>query len=121
MWRRQRFVVSILVPIILAILFLATFAIKFDELAEHPAALAIYGAGVAVIFVFASVLSYFYIRWRMTANVVSAVRKLLAEGTNRGITGWREMELVNHRLNVKLELVESSYDLRAIEKIVNND
>jgi hypothetical protein len=49
------------------------------------------------------------------------VRKFLAEGSNRTLVGWREMELVNGRLVVKTELFETVMDLRAIYKIVAND
>jgi hypothetical protein len=36
------------------------------------------------------------------------------------LLGWREMELVNNRLFVNTELLQSNLDLRAFEKIVSN-
>ena len=68
-----------------------------------------------------SIPSYFFTRWRITASTLSSVRKLLAEGSNHSILGWRELELVNDRLRFTMELIEGSYDLRAIEKIVGNE
>ena len=47
------------------------------------------------------------------------VRRFLAEGSNRTLLGWRELALVHGRLILKSELVESSLDLRTIEKIVH--
>jgi hypothetical protein len=68
-----------------------------------------------------SVLWFLYIRWRRSANIGSNMRRLLAEGSNRSILGFCDMELVGNRLNVKRPLIDASYDLRAIEKIVGND
>jgi hypothetical protein len=121
MWRQQCFMASILLPIIIAVLSLLTFVATFKWFAGDPLVLAIYGAGMLVLLVVFSVAWYFCIRRQMLANVVSAVRKLLAEGTNRGLLGWRNLELVNNRLIVKMELIDTSYDLRAIEKIVSNE
>jgi hypothetical protein len=121
MWRRQRLVASLMLPIVLAVLFLLVFVISIEQLAGDPFALAIFAAGMFIVLVLASVPWYFYIRWQMMVNVLAAVRKLLAEGTNHGLIGWRELDLVNDRLTFKMELMEGSYDLLAIEKIVGND
>jgi hypothetical protein len=122
MWRRQRFVGSIVGPAIFAVVvFSASFVIANKLFAHDDVALTVYGVVTVVLTVPAAILLYFCIQWNFSRNVESAGRKLLAEGSNRSIIGWREMELVNNRLFVKLELIESSYDLRAIEKIVSDD
>jgi hypothetical protein len=57
----------------------------------------------------------------LRANMNSTVKKLLEEGSNHAAFGWREMEIVDGRLCVTTELVHSVYDLRAVEKIAEND
>jgi len=123
MWRRQRFAMSMLMVFVFLIAVCAVLSLNFrriESIVEGPFGVATL-AGLAVVTVILSVSVFYYMRWRTTASVVSSVRKLLAEGTNRSITGWREMELVNNRLIVKLELIDTSYDLRAIEKIISDD
>src|SRR5262249_18509168 len=78
-------------------------------------------AGLIGALIALSVVWHYFIRWRMIAGLESTVRKLLAEGSNRSVLGWCDMELVGYRLTVKRELIESSYDLRAIQKVVGND
>jgi hypothetical protein len=120
MWRRQRLALSLVLPTVLGCVFLIALMGLFDGENELPA-YAAFLIGLAAVFLFVSVGWFFLIRWWMSANVESTVKKLLAEGTNRSILGWRDMELANNRLFVRLELIDSSYDLRAIEKIVWNE
>lgn len=49
------------------------------------------------------------------------VRKLLNEGDNRNIFGWREMEFADGLLSVKLAHIELRLDMHAIVKIVGNN
>jgi hypothetical protein len=65
--------------------------------------------------------TFFFIRWRMTANSEWIMRKLLAEGSNRTILGWCEVSLTGNRLFVKRELLDGSFELRAIEKVATTD
>src|SRR5687767_8278328 len=64
---------------------------------------------------------YFVVPYWWTRNLMNATRRLLAEGSNRTLTGWRELEIVDHRLIMVTELIRSSVDLRAIDRIVGND
>ena len=121
MWRRQRFICSLLLPLTLTVVIEIVFLVNFNKFADDPLVVALLGMGTLFLCGLIGVPGFFFMRSRMSASVVANVRKLLAEGTNRGIIGWRDLELVNNRLIVKLELVESSYDLRAIEKVVSND
>jgi len=75
------------------------------------------GAVIAI----ASIIWVVVLRWYMNWTLGRNTRKFLAEGSNRVMFGWREMELVDNRLVLKTELVHSSLDLRAIEKIVGNE
>jgi hypothetical protein len=69
----------------------------------------------------ASIAAYFLARWYWKLQFTRALRKLFAEGSNRNLFGWRELELANNRLLLKTELMDSSLDLRAIERIVTTD
>ncbi len=120
MWRRQRLVQSSILPIILGLTFLGALVGLLRDAEDFPL-YPVFLLGLAVVFLLLSAGWVLFIRWQMSANLVSATRRLLAEGTNRSMLGWRHMELANNRLFVKLELIDSSYDLRAIEKIVGNE
>lgn len=120
-WRRQRFVQYLIVPGIIGILSLCVFFSVFEQLARNPAVLVGFAIGTLLLFSIFSISWVIFVRWQAAANVVSMVRKLLAEGSNRTILGWREIALVGNRLLVNSELIQASYDLRAIEKIVGND
>lgn len=120
-WRRQRLMSSAIAPVLVA---LGLGMLFFNALAEqgHNLPVAIV---LIVLFVLLncaiSIPAFFLTRW-MTMNAVTKnTRKLLAEGGNRTMLGWRAMELVDGRLVVKTDLIHSSLDLRAIQKIASDD
>ncbi len=121
MWRRQRIIRASLVPVILAFFSLYIYTIKSRDMDHDPDAQLSLGIALVGINLAVSVPLYFFLSWRILSSVTSGVRKLLAEGSNRALLGWREMELANGRLFVKTELLEISMDMRAIEKIVANE
>jgi hypothetical protein len=120
-WRRQRLLFSLLLPVIFVIAIEMAFLAKIDEFADDPLLLSVAGQGSLLLCALVGVSGFYFMRARMSASVVANVRKLLAEGSNRSITGWREMELTNNRLVVRMELIDTSYDLRAIERIVSDE
>lgn len=127
-WRRQIWTVTIAIPICLFVMFAIFRIMLMDRTRGGPAVefdrfFAIHWfdcVGIAAILP-SSAAWYFYARWSLTRNLERRVRNLLAEGSNHTILGWRELELIRDRLVVKTELMEASYDLRAIEKIVSDD
>jgi hypothetical protein len=122
MWRRQRMIRACVGPFIIAIITFGFYARSYIDFA--PQDLDNYhllGLFLVVLNCALAVPVYLYVQWRMMSALASNVRKQLAEGSNRTVLGWREMELVNNRLFLKTELLESRLDLRAIEKIVTND
>ena len=111
--RRQRWTLTLLVPAFAGVIAWFDYLAWLDSPAHEGVAFWMY----AIVFAFFwFVAIQFLLPWRTAQNV----RKLLAEGSNHSVLGRREMELVNNRLIVKMEWIESSYDLRAIEKIVSN-
>jgi len=126
-WRKQRLVQSLIVPALASVVMW----IFWSGVAQEPpirmmrgrlpvpASDIPYGL-IAVLLVFA-IGSFFFIRWRATANLEWSVRKLLAEGSNRAVLGWCEMSLAGNRVAVKREWMDSSFDLRAVQKIVKTD
>jgi hypothetical protein len=105
--RRQRWIVTLLIPGIVGVMAWS------DYQAKEESVLWMYALAFST---FWCVGIQFLLPWRTAQNV----RKLLAEGSNHSVLGWREIELVNNRLVEKMALIDSSYDLRAIEKIVSN-
>jgi hypothetical protein len=114
-WRRQVWTQMLLVPGILAILLIVVFFLSNRHMEEDWT----FGILAVVLLPFSVVWAVF-MRWRLNAALESNTRKFLAEGSNRVMFGWREMELVNNRLVLKTELIESRLDLRAVEKIVSD-
>lgn len=120
-WRRQRLLAAATLPILMAIPALFTSVCLFDAFRHNRFMLSVFLIGLVLLILFFSIAGFFFTRWRMSASLVTATRKFLAEGSNRSLLGWRDLALVIHRLIVKMELLEASYDLRAIEKIVGDD
>ena len=122
-WRRQVWTQTLLVPAILVVFYLlfhlATVGAveDFEDILQFGC----FDGFLAVFLAAASIAWAFFIRWHMNSSLERNTRRFLAEGSNRVIFGWRELELVNNRLLLKTELIKSSLDLRAIEKIVGND
>ena len=116
-WQRQLWTQSLMVFGILALLFLVM------HLSSMGPVLAFdwFEGVLAVVFAVAAIAWAFFIRWYMDWSLARNTRKFLAEGSNRLLFGWREMELVNGRLVLNTELIQSSLDLRAIEKIVRDE
>ncbi len=121
MLRRQRLIFSLLFPLILCIVGLVTMLANIDLLDEDPIRFFVLSA-VAITFGLPALVGlYFLSRWRWMSNLESMVQKIYAEGNNQIALGWREMEIVGNRLLLKTEWIDSSTDLRVIEKIVGND
>jgi hypothetical protein len=121
MWRRQRLIGSGIAPVLVALgLGIMFFSVLADQAHDLPVAIVL-----IVLFVLLncaiSIPAFFLTRWMMMNGVTKNTRKLLAEGGNRTMLGWREMELVDGRLVVKTDLIHSSLDLRAIQKIAGDD
>jgi hypothetical protein len=114
--RRQLLIYRLLVPAILASVGFLPLMANLDSARNDPAKYLILGLiGAAV-----SVVWFFFSPGYWMGKLERNLRKLNAEGSNRGVLGWREMELVGNRLMLKMELIESNIDLRAIDKIVGN-
>src|SRR5207244_8154648 len=99
-WRRQVWTQSLILPaIFLALLFLMWMG-RHDGLEHFPGEegdaadpfLYCLAAGAAVL----SVIWIFFIRWYLNSSLARNTCKFLAEGSNRVMFGWREMELVNN-------------------------
>lgn len=114
-WRKQRLIQSCVGPTVMVMV--AWVLWQF----EGHVPVANFDPVLIVMFFVVVVGTFFFIRWRVTVNLESAVRKLLTEGSNRTILGWCEMALEGNRLVVKRELMEGSFDLRAIQKIITTD
>lgn len=114
-WRRQVWGQMLIIPGILLLLLLLGYW-NLDPAADHDFFALFFGIPVALLSAGWAV----GIRWYMSYSLERNTRKFLAEGRNRIMFGWREMELVNNRLILKTELVDSSLDLRAVEKIVSD-
>jgi hypothetical protein len=115
-WRKQVWTQMLIVPAILSGLVVLG-ALRQDNRDDGLPFLLITGIPVLVV----SLLWAFGIRWWLHWSLGRNTRKFWAEGSNRALTGWREMELADGRLIIKTELLYASLDLRAIEKIVNTD
>lgn len=115
-FRRQVWVQTLIIPgIFVALLFLAYW--NHEVFIDEEIFLCMIGApafGVAIFFTFA-------MRWYIYWQLGRTTRRFLAEGANRIMLGWRELELRDNRLHLTAELLQSSIDLRAIEKIVGNE
>lgn len=120
-WQWQIRRLTLLLPLImLMIFFIIILAVSAtDEPLDRTAWIGI--LCIAATFLTVSIGWGFFIRWYMYWSLVRNTRKLLAEGSNRILVGWREMTLADGRLIVDTELVTSSLDLRAVQKIVRND
>jgi hypothetical protein len=122
-WRRQVWTRASLAPalfiVLIAMLFVLNrraFAVGDDPV---PVIVSLLGCGVVV---FGLCVGYVLLtRWRLNSALGNSTRKYLAEGSNRTVFGRRELELKDGRLIVTGELFQSSFDLRAIEKIVSNE
>ena len=117
-WRRQRMLLAWIGPVG----FFVMFGVYFSRVDPEILRADLFGSvlfpmlGLAFSFTW-----YYWVRARGLAQITSNVRKLLAEDSNRTLLGWREMELVGHRLIQHSDLIDTSIDLRAIIKIVRNE
>jgi hypothetical protein len=117
--RRQRLLLAAVLPLGMAVVL---FWPLVGELAwEDPEILfvkylfsGIFLAGISSAWILA-------IRWIQNLAMEYNLRRLMAEGSNRTMLGWREMELRDGRLLMNTELIQCSIDLRAIERIVGNE
>lgn len=122
-WRRQVWTQSLLLPVVLVV-FLAlivlsiVLATRDDPGPNLLWVVPLFAFGIPFLVI--SIGWVFFIRWFLNRALGRNTRKFLAEGSNRIMFGWREMELVDGRLFVNTELVQTNLDLRAIEKIVSN-
>jgi hypothetical protein len=115
-WRGQLLRQVLLVPASFGVLFLLAW-LASQPIADGDPTFLIFG----LVLLAASIAWIFFIPWRMKRMQEGVLRKFFAEGSNRSVLGWREMELVENRLVIHTELIHSTIDLRAIEKIVGND
>jgi hypothetical protein len=121
-WRKQVWKQTLMVPATLLALFVLFHLIAGNG-PEHFHAMLRFGwleLTIAIFFLSVSILWAIYVRWFLNWSLGRNTRKFLAEGSNRVMFGWREMELVNGRLILNTELIQSSLDLRASEKIVSH-
>lgn len=112
---------SLLLPGTLAVLLaFATlvFSVTLQEANDPP--LWFSSLCIGVQFLAVSIGWIFFVRWFASRSIVRTARRLLAEGPNRNMVGWREMELVNGRLFVNAQFLQSTLDLRGIHKIVSD-
>ena len=115
-WRRQLWTQTLLMPVVAGVLFLFAFVV-LNPIDDADLFLRFLGIFLLLL----SIGWVFFIRRHLNGSLERNTRKYLSEGSNDSILGWREMELVNNRLIVNLKLIDSSYDLRAIERIVGDD
>jgi hypothetical protein len=120
-WRKQCLIRALLVPSMLAVLFLAALLLRERRPFDDPMPDAVRFFFIAWVLIGLSVASYFFVRRRMMANLVTTVRNLLAEGSNRSVLGWCEMELADNWLVVNRDLIQSRFHLQAVEKIIARD
>jgi hypothetical protein len=121
-WRKQIWVQSLLVPVILAaVLAMVVVTIANGDAGFDPLVLLVMSVCFGTTWLAGSISWVFLIRWSLNRALVRNARKFLAEGSNRTMYGWREMEIVDGRLVLRTELLDMRMDLRAIEKIVSND
>jgi hypothetical protein len=106
----------LMVPGILLVFFLLGYW-NLDPFADDDFFLWFFGIPLVLV----SIVWAVGIRWFLFYSMGRNTRKLLSEGSNRIMLGWRELELVNNRLVLTAELLQSSIDLRAIDKIVGNE
>ncbi len=119
--RRQRLIFSLMIPAILAFVGIFTVLLNLEAIIDDPVPYLILATVFGMVGLPFAIGAYFLSRWNWTSNLERNVRKIYEEGNNRAVLGWREMELVNNRLILKMALIESSMDLRAIDKIVGDD
>jgi hypothetical protein len=119
--RRQRLIYQLLITALLGLVGLLALVASWKVALRNPVEFAVVASVAGVLGVAASIGWFFFARWYWMGLVQRNVRKLYSEGSNRGVLGWREMELVGGRLLLKMELIESKIDLRAIDKIVGNE
>ena len=125
-WRRQVWTQCAMLPGILLGIMLITWLTRNDGMAgqfpvEDDGPIDPHSYFLGATFLIVSIVWAIGIRWYMYWSLERNTRRFLAEGSNRVMFGWREMELVNNRLVLDTELIHSSLDLRAIEKIVGNE
>jgi hypothetical protein len=119
-WRRQMWMLSLLLPVVLALLVVLMIMAAARANPDDQLPMLVSAFCVASLFPVLTGGWIFFIRWHLTSSLARNTRKFLAEGSNRIMIGWREMELVNGRLAVHTELLDSNLDLRAIQKIVSD-
>ena len=115
---RRRRKLTLALPVVIGVMMLL-YWFGFRRPAEPIIPPALYCPGMLAL---AAIRWYFfYFHWFQRWTMKQNARKLLAGGSRRILLGWREMELVNRRLVLQADLVRSSLDLDAIEKIVTTE
>ena len=104
MWRNT-LIMSAVLPL------LAMASIALTERTPWPLLLGVVASPVAALVV------WLFLKWH-SARVT---RQLLAEGSNKGLLGWRVMELEGDRLTVRSEYITSVMDLRVIDRITSTN
>jgi len=117
---QQRRIVMLLFPGIVIVLAMIRTWYDLNSDVGDPM---IFLADWVTIWIFALVFSVSWIafaQWNFPRTLEKNVRKLLAEGNNQSVLGWRELELVKNRLIVDTKWMHIRLDLRAIDKIVSD-
>jgi hypothetical protein len=117
--RRQRRNTTWTLPAVLGVMMLVSYRYSDQRQGGNALTYLVFCGAVLILVTIAwyFLVVHWYFPWAVERNT----RKLLAEGSNRLLLGWREMELVNGRLVLNSELIHSSLDLRAVEKIVSTE
>jgi hypothetical protein len=118
--RRQRMFYALVISGMLAVVSAIGIAALWKDAPLRPHELEILVGCLVALASVGSIATFFFARSYWMRLVERNVRKMYSEGSNRTMLGWREMELAGARLKLKTEFLESSVDLRAIDKIVGD-
>jgi hypothetical protein len=120
-WRKQLWIQSLCLPVFLALVLAMVVVVNTSAPGSNLRGLLLMSVCIGTAWLATSIGWVVMIRWYMNRVLMRNARKFLAEGSNRTMLGWREMEIVGGRLVLHTELLDVSMDLRAIERIVGND
>jgi hypothetical protein len=120
-WRKQLWIQSLWLPVFLALVLAMVIVVNASAAGFNLRNSLVMSVCIGTVWLAGSAGWVLFIRWHLNRGLMRNARKFLAEGSNRSLHGWREMEIVKGRLVLHTELLDISMDLRAIERIVGND